>query len=112
MELHQASITEETLGSTFGGRSSIKLTIAEESLTKEEISAIHEAVKEDFLNIGREIRAKIIKAGIAITSIFKAKEPGEILHRNFGVEKAKKESPYTKQTPTTYVDFRKKHVIQ
>lgn len=111
MEVQRPNITEQNIGRVIGGASHLEVVHEEEKLTAEDYPLLVEAIKNDILNIGKEIRNQISKIGRTLISLFKEKEPAEVI---IGIDfrQSRNLSPLRTQKPTTFVDFKRGSIIQ
>lgn len=111
MEVQRPNITEQNIGRVIGGASHLEVVHEEEKLTAEDYPLLVEAIKNDILNIGKEIRNQISKIGRTLISFFKEKEPAEVI---IGIDfrQYRNLSQLRTQKPTTFVDFKRGRIIQ
>ncbi|MBP9770646.1 hypothetical protein KBC97_00625 [Candidatus Gracilibacteria bacterium] len=110
MEVQRPNITEQNIGRVIGGASHLELVHEEEKLTAEDYPLLVEAIKNDILNIGKEIRNQISKIGRTLISLFKEKEPAEVI-RDIDFTRSRHLSPLRTQKPTTFVDFKRGKIL-
>lgn len=110
MEVHGPRTLEDQIGSVIAGSTRLEVTTGERRLNPEDYPLVLEAFLEDLRNIGKEIQAKISRAGIAVSSLFKPKEPAEII-RDIDFTRSRHLSLLRTQKPTTFVDFKSGKVL-
>lgn len=111
MEVHGPRTLEDQIGSVIAGSTRLEITTGEKRLSPEDYPLVLDAFLEDILNIGKEVQTKIRRAGLAVISLFKPKEPAEVI-RGVDFTRSRHLSPLLTKKPTTFVDFKKRKVLE
>lgn len=111
MEVHGPRALEDQIGSAIAGSTRLQITNGEKRLSPEDYPLVLEALLDDLRTIGKDIQSKISRVGIAVSSLFKPKEPAKVI-KDVDFTRSRQLSLLRTQKPTTFVDFKRGKVIE